>query len=99
MKIDPYVLASRCGPCFDFTKTCEVDWMNLTQDQVVEHLIAYHKSDHDPDYFKPAQPKNLDWVIQEVQQEGAPFLLYKGVIVGRLYGGCPYKEMLEKLNA
>lgn len=39
-----------------------------------------------------------DWTIQVEEREGAPFLIYKGVLVGRLYGGCPIKEMLEKLN-
>jgi hypothetical protein len=43
-------------------------------------------------------PTPGDWAIQEVPQEGAPFLLYRGRLVGRLYGGCPYALMLELLN-
>jgi hypothetical protein len=39
-----------------------------------------------------------DWAIQAVPEEGAPFLLYRGVLVGRLYGGCPYALMLQLLN-
>jgi hypothetical protein len=39
-----------------------------------------------------------DWVVQRIGDEEAPFLLYKGIIVGRLYGGCPIDKMLDKLN-
>jgi hypothetical protein len=42
--------------------------------------------------------RSADWSIQEVPQEGAPFLLYRGVLVGRLYAGCPYQLMLQLLN-
>jgi len=73
------------------------------------------RQDHEPDnpqgvwccdeHLKLYQEGRLfnrqqDWCIQQVNEEGAaPFLLYKGVLVGRLYGGCPYEEMLIKLNA
>lgn len=40
-----------------------------------------------------------DWSIQAPREEGAPFLLYRGVMVGRLYGGAPTTEMLRLLNA
>jgi hypothetical protein len=54
------------------------------------------------DILAMAEPEPVpegDYAIQQVTEEGeAPFLLYKGVLVGRLYGGCPYSEMLELLN-
>ena len=39
------------------------------------------------------------WSIQAPREEGAPFLLCGGVMVGRLYGGAPVSEMLRLLNA
>lgn len=40
-----------------------------------------------------------DWSIQAPPEEGTPFLLYRGVLIGRLYGGAPISEMLRLLNA
>lgn len=46
------------------------------------------------------QPRthNDDWSIQEPEVEGARFLLYRNVMVGRLYAGAPMSDMLRLLN-
>jgi hypothetical protein len=38
------------------------------------------------------------WSIQVPPNEGAAFLLYQGVMVGRIYGGAPMEYMIRKLN-
>jgi hypothetical protein len=85
-----------CPECRDYAE----QHMNVLQAMTnhVPYMTAYHDSGHNPDFNKPVEEKKPEWAIQQVSEEGAPFLLYKGVLVGRLYGGCPYREMLEKLN-
>lgn len=91
-------LEVRCNLCHEYAAFLVHD-MEYNMDEVSNLIDRYHSFGHDKALMLPVEPKKLEWKIQQVPDMETPFLLHKGVVVGRLYGGCPIKEMLEKLNA